>query len=150
MIVCLSSASCRLYYNLQSPMAMTTALTGHSIVGLSSSTATGRQLNSLASQHQLVSPRAIFCLPSQRTLRTLRARQNKAATHVASAIPVSDLALAASIPSLLTSAFRVLSAGFLLYSSLQWASARSDRKQVSQKWSAGTLHNLATSPYSNE
>ena len=48
--------------------------------------------------------------------------------HVTAAMPVSDVALV--IPSLTPVLFRAFSAGLLLYSTLAWASARSDRKQV--------------------
>ena len=43
-------------------------------------------------------------------------------------MPVTDVALV--IPSLIPVLFRAFSAGLLLYSTLAWASARSDRKQV--------------------
>ncbi len=47
--------------------------------------------------------------------------------HVVSAMPVGEVAV---LPSLIPVLLRAFSAGLLLYSSLQWASARSDRKQV--------------------
>ena len=49
-------------------------------------------------------------------------------TTTASAAPVGDIAL---LPSLFPVVLRAFSAGLLLYSSLRWASARSDRQQVS-------------------
>ena len=48
---------------------------------------------------------------------------------VISALPVGEVAV---LPSLIPSLLRAFSAGLLLYSSLAWASARSDRKQVRQ------------------
>lgn len=48
---------------------------------------------------------------------------------VVSALPVGEVA---ALPSLIPVLLRAFSAGLLLYSSLAWASARSDRKQVCQ------------------
>ncbi|KAL0048078.1 hypothetical protein WJX82_007172 [Trebouxia sp. C0006] len=48
---------------------------------------------------------------------------------VVSALPVGEVA---ALPSLIPVLLRAFSAGLLLYSSLAWASARSDRKQVEQ------------------
>jgi len=48
---------------------------------------------------------------------------------VVSALPVGEVAV---LPSLIPVLLRAFSAGLLLYSSLAWASARSDRKQVRQ------------------
>lgn len=51
-------------------------------------------------------------------------------TTTASAAPVGDIAL---LPSLFPVVLRAFSAGLLLYSSLRWASARSDRQQASAR-----------------
>lgn len=59
-------------------------------------------------------------------------RHQGSSLQVVSALPVTDIAVSPAFPSLVSLAFRVASAGFLLYSSLQWASARNSRKQVSR------------------
>lgn len=70
-------------------------------------------------RHELISG----LKPSGRAGNGLRARN----MHIVSAMPVGEVAV---LPSLIPVLLRAFSAGLLLYSSLQWASARSDRKQV--------------------
>ena len=56
------------------------------------------------------------------------AGRNRRYTTTSSAVPVGEIAL---LPSLFPLVLRAFSAGLLLYSSLRWASARSDRQQAS-------------------
>ena len=77
-----------------------------------------RDVPGQTSRYRLVSRVSSTNIGSTRTSRKF---------SVVSAMPIGEVAV---LPSLIPVLLRAFSAGLLLYSTLQWASTRSDRKQV--------------------